>query len=224
LGADRPETAHTRVNLAVNLYLQGRYADAEPFLLTALAGVKRVLGEANTKTAWTYKNLVGNSIARGDYAQADGLTTSATASFGAARLRLGFAGLDRVRASADISPLPGLAVAAARRDKPAAAWQALERNLARGLLDDVAARRLTDQDRQRVQALLEKLDTLDRRIAGLRTMGADADADRRRAEADRDVAQAELVRVLAAPAAKEGVPAGRVYDFAEIQQQLPEDA
>jgi CHAT domain-containing protein/tRNA A-37 threonylcarbamoyl transferase component Bud32 len=223
-GAEHPETTHTRVNLAVNLYHQGRYADAEPFLLTALAGMRRVLGDAHTKTAWTYKNLVGNSIARGDYAQAEGLTTAATASFEAARMRLGFAGLDRVPASEDISPLPGLAVAAARLGKPAAAWQALERNLARGLLDDVAARRLTDQDRQRVQALLEKLDTLDRRIAGLRTFGADADADRHKAEADRDAAQAELVKALAAPVAKEAVSAGRVYDLAEIQQQLPEDA
>jgi serine/threonine protein kinase/CHAT domain-containing protein/tetratricopeptide (TPR) repeat protein len=224
LGAEHPETAHTRVNLAVNLYHQGRYADAEPLLLTALAGMKRVLGEANTKTAWAFKNLIGNSVARGDYAQADGLNSAATASFEAARLRLGFAGLDRVRASEDMSPLPGLAVAAARLSKPAAAWQALERNLARGLLDDVAARQMTDQDRQRLQALLEKLDALDRRIAGLRTMGTDAEADRRKAEVDRDTAQAELVRALAAPVAKQGVPAGRVYDLAEIQQQLPEDA
>jgi len=224
LGADHPDTAHGRVNLAVNLYYQGRYADAEPYLLTALAGERRVLGEAHTKTSWTYKNLIGNSCARGDYAQAEGLSTAAGASFEAARLRLGFAGLDRVRASADISPLPGLAVAAARRDKPAAAWQSLERDLARGLLDDVAARRLTDKDRQHVQALVEKLDTLDKRIAALRILGADAEADRQRAIADRDAAQAELVRALMDPVAKEGVPAGRVYELAEIQKQLPEDA
>ena len=41
--------------------------------------------------AWAYKNLVGNSCARGDYAQAEVLSAAAAASFEAARLRLGFA-------------------------------------------------------------------------------------------------------------------------------------
>ena len=42
---------------------------------------------------------------------------AATASFEAARMRLGFAGLDRARRATDVSPMPGLAVAAARRNK-----------------------------------------------------------------------------------------------------------
>src|SRR5262249_4780006 len=107
--------------------------------------------------------------------------------------------------------------------KPDAAWQALERDLARGLLDDVSASRLSDADRRRVKELLDKIDALDQRIEVSRAAGPAADADRGKAGKDRETAQAELVRLLADPAAKHDVSAGQVYDLADIQRQLSED-
>ena len=129
------------------------------------------------------------------------------------------------RRTAELSPFPALAAAAARGGKPDAAWQALEQNLARGLLDDLAARPLSAEDRGREQELLGRLDLLDRQVAALPAGGdgrgrKTADELRRQ----RDAAQAEFVRFQADLAATYGVAAGEVYDLARIQAQLREDA
>lgn len=221
-GKNHPDTALGRVNLAVDLYHQGKYDAAEPYLEAALDTMRQVLGEGHPNTAWAYKNLIGNACARGDYAKALAFANAATASFEAARLRLGFAGLDRARRADDVSPMEGLIVAAARLGKPEAAWQALESNLARGLLDDLTASRLSDADRQRVLVLVEKIDSLNRRMkvepAGGTKARSTADAR------ERDAEQAELARILADPAAKYGVAGGQVYDLHRIQKQLADDA
>jgi CHAT domain-containing protein len=224
LGDDHPDTAQGRANLAINCYYQGKFDEADRLCREALASYRKVLGESHPETAWAYKNLIGNDCARGDYAGTEALAAAATTTFEAARVRLGFAGLDRVRRAADVSPLPGLAVAAARRGNPLAAWQALEGNLARGLLDELSARRLSDEDRQHELALLETLDRLDRRVEALRHGDATSAADRRKAESERDGALSELVRFQAALAEKGDVAAGRVYDFAQIQKRLPAEA
>jgi CHAT domain-containing protein/tetratricopeptide (TPR) repeat protein len=222
LGKDHPDTAFGRVNLAVDLYHLGKYAAAEPFLQAALESMQKVLGEGHPNTAWTYKNLVGNRCARGDYAGALALSGPASRSFEAARVRLGFAGLDRARRAADISPMPNLAVAAARCNQPLAAWQALESNLARGLLDDLIASRLSAADRNRVQTLFEKLTSLDQQISD--SSAADPKKDRTIVQKERDALQAELVAALASPDVKYGVVEGPVFDLARIQRQLADDA
>jgi CHAT domain-containing protein/tetratricopeptide (TPR) repeat protein len=224
LGEGHPDTATGHGNLSVNLYHQGKYAEAEPHLQKALDIQRRVLGEGHPSTAWTYKNLVGNFCARGEFAKAEALALAAAASFEAARRRISFAGLDRARGAADISPLPALAAVAARGGKPDAAWQTLEQNLARGLLDDLSARPVSAEDSRREQELLGRLDILDRRVAAL-PAGAAADDLRRQ----RDGAQSEFVRFQADLAARYGVAAGQVYNLARIQKawtcaQLREDA
>ncbi|HKB06342.1 MAG TPA: CHAT domain-containing tetratricopeptide repeat protein [Gemmataceae bacterium] len=227
LSPGHPDIAHGETNLSVNLYYQGRFADADPYLRSALEALRKGLGEGHPQTAWTYKSLVGNLCARGDYAGALALAEKAIASFEAARLRLGSSGLDRAQRTPDVSPLPGLSVAAARRDKFAAAWEALERNMARGLLDDLAAHPLSPEDRKLEMALVEKLNLLDRQIDELRTRELKKVADPRKiekAEADRDAAQAELLRFQAGLTAKHGVASGLVYDLARIQKQLPQGA
>jgi CHAT domain-containing protein len=213
-GKDHPDTAMSRVNLAINLYYQGKFAEAEPLLESALETMQKVLGEGHPNTAWAYKNLVGNACARAGYASAMKRYDKATASFEAARLQLGFAGRDRARRTSDISPMSALAVAAARTGRPLEAWQALERNLSRGLLDDWTASRLSDAERMRVQKLLEKTAIVD----------TDAKSPRVRTEQERAAAQAELARMLADPTAKFGVAGGQVYELSRIQKQLPEDA
>jgi CHAT domain-containing protein/tetratricopeptide (TPR) repeat protein len=222
LGPEHPHTTSARVNLALNLHHQGRHAEAGPEFEAALELHRRLLGKGHPRTAGAYKNLVANYCALGEYGKADALAEAAAESFETARLRIGFGGLDRAGGAADLSPLPGLAVAAARRGKFVAAWKALERDLARGLLDDVTARPLTGEDRRREQALLARLNVLDRRVELLRDAGPEA--ERKKAGEDRDAAQAELVRFQAELAARYGMSAGRVYEPDRIQKQLPEDA
>jgi CHAT domain-containing protein/tetratricopeptide (TPR) repeat protein len=224
LGPDHPDTSLGRTNLAVNLYGQGKFDEAAGFLRDALSAFRRWPGERHPNTAWAYKNVVGNACARGDYAGVAAIAAAATSSFEAARLRLGLAGLDRARRTDDISPLPALAVAAARDHRWEAAWDALERNLARGLLDDLAARRLPDEDRQKERTLLEAVDLLDQKVDSIRALGADADSDRHKVEADRETAEAALVRFRAELTDRYGVPAGKVFGLDAIRRQLPEDA
>jgi CHAT domain-containing protein len=224
LGPDHPDTSLGRTNLAVNLFNQGKFNEAEGCARDALAAFRRQPGERHPNTAWAYKNVVGNACARGDYVGIAAIAPAATGSFEAARLRLGLAGLDRARRTDDISPLPALAVAAARDRRWTAAWEDLERNLARGLLDDLAARRLPDDDRQKERALLEAVELLDQKVAALRAQGPNADADLRKMEADCDMAEAALVRFRADLTDRYGVPAGKVFDLDGIRRQLPEDA
>ncbi|HEY1376872.1 MAG TPA: CHAT domain-containing tetratricopeptide repeat protein, partial [Gemmataceae bacterium] len=223
LGEHHPDTARGRANLSVNLFHQGRFDEADRLLRGALAAQRPVLGEGHPSTAWVYKNLLVNCCARGAYAQAAELGPAAGKSFEAARRRISFGGLDRA-ATTSYSPFPALAVVAARGGRPAAAWDALEQSLARGLLDDLAARRVGDEDRRQERELLDRLNLLDRRIDALRGGDDRADADRRKAEADRDAVQVELAQFRAGLADKYGVAAGQVYGLAQIQAQLPEDA
>jgi CHAT domain-containing protein/tetratricopeptide (TPR) repeat protein len=218
-GAGHPDTALGAVNLGINLYNQGRFAEAEGLFKEALAAQRRALGEGHPSTAWAYKSLLLNCCARGDHAQAAALATAAARSFEAARRRIGFSGLERAGRAAEISPFPALAAVAARGARPEAAWEALERNLARGLLDDLTPRPLSPQERRREQELLGRLDLLDRQVAGA-PGGAGVDDLRRR----RDEAQLELVRFQADLAARYGVAAGEVYPLARAQERLPEGA
>jgi CHAT domain-containing protein/tetratricopeptide (TPR) repeat protein len=219
-GAEHPETATARGNLAIIVYFQGRYDEAARLLGESLAAQRRVLGEGHPSTAWTYKNLALCHCAAGDYARAVALAAEAAASFEAARLRTSFSGLERAGRATDLSPLPALAAAAAQVGKPHEAWRALEQDLARGLLDDLAALPLGAADRRREQELLGRLDRLDRQVAA-RPDGDPAADDLRR---QRDAAQAEFVAFQADVAARYGARAGQVYDLARIQGRLPPDA
>jgi CHAT domain-containing protein/tetratricopeptide (TPR) repeat protein len=226
LGAGHPQTATARVNLAVNLHYQGHCDEADRLFREALAAQRRVPGEGHPDTAWTYRNLALCCCARGEHARAAALAADATASFEAARRRVSFAGLDRAGRAADISPLPALAAAAARAGHTKEAWQALEQDLARGLLDDLFARPLSDEDRRREQELLGQLDRLDRQAAA-RAAGPGEDpgglaADELRRQ--RDAARLEFVRFQADVAERYGVAAGQVYDLARIRERLSEQA
>src|SRR5262249_49432631 len=149
-----------------NLYHQGRLAEAERHFKEALAALRRAVGEGHPRTAWAYKSLLLNCCARGDHAQAAALAAAAARSFEAARRRVSARGPDPAGRVAEISPFPALAAVAARAGRPEEAWHAIERNLARGLLDDLVARTLSAEDRRREQELLGRLDVLDRRVAG----------------------------------------------------------
>jgi CHAT domain-containing protein len=216
-GEGHADTAVARVNLAVNLHDQGKYDEAEGLFREALEAQRQSLGEGHPSTSWTYRNLALCGCARGEYARVAALTTAAAASFETARRRIGFGGLERAGRSADISPLPALAAAAARGGQPEVAWKLYEQDLARGLLDDLSARPLANADRSRERQILARLDDLDRRSP---SPAAGSDELRRL----REDARAEFVRFQADVAARYGVAAGEVYELARIQEHLPEDA
>jgi tetratricopeptide (TPR) repeat protein len=164
LGEGHPDTAQSYNNLAANLRAQGKYAEAQPLVQRALDLRRRLLGEDHPDTIWSYNNLASNFHARGEYARAEAMWTAAARGFEAARLRISFAGLDRAPFTADHSPLPGLAACLARAGKASDAWQRLETNQARGLLDDLSARLrrpLNAQEVIREQELIGRLRLLD---------------------------------------------------------------
>jgi CHAT domain-containing protein/tetratricopeptide (TPR) repeat protein len=227
LGADHPFTAQSYSNLALNLSRQQRYAAATPFYEKALAVRRQALGENHPDTTRSYLNLARNLWALGRFPEAEKHWRAAAQSFEAARLRVQFTGLERAPFAAERSPLLGLAACAARAGKVEDAWQHCEAHLARGLLDDLAARPLTADEQTRQQELRGKLTRLDRQIAALlstkaarATGGADVDE----LQKQRSTWQAALTQFEAELAARYDLAAGAVYDRERIQKCLPADA
>ncbi len=163
LGEDHPETAQSYSNVAINLDAQGDYAQAQPLHEKAVAINRRVLSRGHPQSAECDNNLAGNLAAQGEYAEARDRSLGAVEGQDAARLRVAFAGLERGMAGK--SAHPALAAVQARLGRPAQAWQALEEDLGRGLLDELAARRderLTPAERDRLHQLMTELEGLDR--------------------------------------------------------------
>jgi CHAT domain-containing protein/Tfp pilus assembly protein PilF len=225
-----PLTGRGRNNLAANLRAQGKYAEAQPVLEQALTILRQGLGEGHPDTASVCINVASNLHAQGKYAEAEERATEAARGYEAARLSLSFAGLERATFASERSPLPLLAALLARKGKPAEAWRRLEEGLARGLLDDLAARQgrpLSEKERRREEELVGRLQLLDRQLTALLAGQERAEARRKqvawlhdaRGEAQRqlDEQEAELAR-------KYGPVAGQVHDLARVQARLPEDA
>src|SRR5262249_8993520 len=145
---DHPQTATSYNNLAYNLKDQGKYAAAQPLYEKALEIYRRLLGDDHPYTATSYRNVAGNLNSQGKSLEARARWLSAVKSQDAARLGVAFSGLER--AGTVKSPRSALAAVLARLGQPAEAWQALEEDLGRGLLDELAARqdwRLAPGDR-----------------------------------------------------------------------------
>jgi tetratricopeptide (TPR) repeat protein len=230
LGERHPLTASTSKNLAYNLAAQGKHPAAQALYEEALAICLGVLGENHPDTADSYNNLSAVLSARGQYAEAEKAAAQAARGYEAARLLVGFAGLDRARFATKRSPLPRLAALLARNGKPAAAWDQLQSNLARALLDEIAARHtwaLTPDDRRQQDQLVGRIHLLDQQIAALLGSREPGDAARQQAaklQEERAQAHAQLGTLATALAKKYHPVEGQVYDRQRIQQRLPDDA
>jgi tetratricopeptide (TPR) repeat protein len=219
LGDNHPDTADSYNSVAGVLAAQGRYAEAVPLFKKALDIARRALGENNRGTAGNYNNVAFALQAQGRYAEAETYWRSAARALEAARLSRAVTGFERA-ITYDLYSHLGLAVCLARQGKPDEAWRAAESGLARGLLDDLAARvapaASADQERRgREQAL--RLEQLDRLLLPLLTARTPSAADRKR--------QAELTRertLLQDEMAREGaeLARGAVLSLEKIQQQL----
>jgi CHAT domain-containing protein/Tfp pilus assembly protein PilF len=223
-GEEHPKTAQARLNVAMSLAAQRRFADAEPVVRRALATYRATLGEAHPTTSRTWAGLADILHSQGRYDDASDAGRAAVRSFETARLRVSFAGLGRV-SFAKYSPLPGLVCCLARTGRAEEAWRFREAGLARGLLDEVAAReaRPIDADeRRRERDLIDRLDRLDRRLAALDGPGSDP-APANAARRERDALLAEFTRFEAELAERHGVAAGQVFDLGRVQRQLADD-
>jgi CHAT domain-containing protein/Flp pilus assembly protein TadD len=223
LGPRHPHTAFGYNNVACNLGAQGRAQEAEPLFRQALALREQVLGPRHPDTVLSCSNLAGNLQSQGRAQEAEPFWHTGADGFEAARLRLTASALDKA-AALPIQPHLGLAVCRARLGRPGDAWAAAEAGLARGLLDDLAARTAVpadadtlDRDRQRAA----RLDALDRLLTPLLTREKLADADRRRRDEllkERQGLDDEVARAAVERSGK------AVQKLAEVQAALAADA
>ncbi len=124
---------------------------------------------------------------------------------------------------------PALAAVLARLGQPAEAWQSLEEDLGRGLLDELAARqdrRLSPAERARLRELTAALEQLDRLVE---TTPKDLDQAERAKRFEELKHQRELASIALGEFQTKlvqdyGALAGQVARLNEIQAALPADA
>jgi tetratricopeptide (TPR) repeat protein len=224
---DHPDTAFSYSNLAANLKAQGKYAAAQPLYEKALEIRRRLLTDNHAQTGQSYHYLGHNLEAQGKYAEALAQWTRAVRSLDAARLQVAFVGLDR--AATEDTVRPDLAAVLARLGQPVQAWQSLEEDLGRGLLDELAARqdrRLAPGDRARLRELMADLERLEKLAE---TTPKDLDqAGRAQRFADlkrqRELASIALGEFQTKLVQDNGPLAGQAAQLKEIQAALPADA
>jgi tetratricopeptide (TPR) repeat protein len=228
LGDDHPDTAQSYNNVAFILNAQGKYAAAQPLYEKALGIYRRLLTDDHPDTARSYSNLAGNLKAQGKYVDARDRWLRAVKSLDAARLRVAFAGLERAGGTKD--PVrPALAAVLARLGEPAEAWQALEEDLGRGLLDELVARqegRLSPLERSRFRELTAEAEKLDKLVEAMPKDLAQAERAKRLEELKRrrDLASIALGEFQAQFLQDHGPLAGQVARLDQIQNNLPDAA
>jgi CHAT domain-containing protein len=229
-GENSLQTASSYNNLALNFGLQAKYAQAEPLLRKALAINRQVSGRNASSTAYAESCLANNLHEQGKYAEAEQLAAAAERRFEADRLHSAFTGRERVAFGGLKSPPSLLPALLARNRKPGEAWRHLEASLARGLLDDLSARRSgsgTPDERRQAQHLVSQIHLLDKQITAL--LGAKDAGEKHRDKAaqlqkQRDRLQDRLIDFEANLARKYGPAAGQVYGLKDIQPHLPREA
>jgi tetratricopeptide (TPR) repeat protein len=224
---DHPDTAVSYNNLAANLNAGGRYPQAQPLYEKALEIRRRLLSDDHPDTADSYNNLAYNLSAQGKYLEARDRWRNAVKGLEAARLGVAFTGMER--ATTKQSARLAVAAVLARLGQPAEAWQALEEDLGRGLLDELAARkeaRLNANERERIRELIAELERLDK-LAESTPKDLDNAGRAKRFEElkhRRELASIALGELHTKVVQAHGALAGQVARLNEIQAALPADA
>jgi tetratricopeptide (TPR) repeat protein len=227
LGDGHPHTATSYNNLACILSAQGKHAQAQRLLEKALEIDRRSLTDDHLYTALSDHNLAGILHAQGKYREAQEQWLRAVNCLDVARLRVAFSGLERARA--EVPARPALAAVLARLGQPAEAWQTLEGDLGRGLLDELMARqeqRITPAERARLRELTATWDRLDRMVETTPRDLGEAERVKRFDEwkHQRELASIALGEFQARLVHDHGALAGQVARLNEIQAALPPDA
>jgi hypothetical protein len=181
LGDDHADTASGYNSVAANLDAQDKYAQAQPLYEKALDITRKVLGDQHPQSTLNYSNLAVNLHAQGKHAEALATLDRATRSYECRRL-IAARGLERSVAANSHSPYPLMGALMARQGRSADAWIALERDLARGLLDQLAERRagtLPPDEQRRYDALTDRLAAIGPRILFLLTRTQRSDAEQK---------------------------------------------
>jgi tetratricopeptide (TPR) repeat protein len=225
---DHPNSAKSYENVAANLNAQGKYAAAQPLCEKALEINRRLLSDDHPETARSYNNVAASLNAQGKYLEARDQRLSAVRSLDKARLRVAFTGMERAGGAKE-SLRPALAAVLARLGQLAEAWQPLEEDLGRGLLDELDARedrRLTPVERARLRELTTALERLDRLVETTPKELDQAERAKRFAELtrQRELASIALGEFQTKLVQDHGALAGQVAKLNEIQAALPGDA
>jgi len=215
--------------LGRNLHAQGKYLEAEPYLLKAKDMWARVAGTDERRTLPSAKIVARNYWVQGRYREAEVVLTEAADVFERGRRRGAGRALDRASPAEVFTPLPWLAVCLARRGAAGAAWQRLEQGLARSLDDELSLQRIrpTDEARQRVRDLNDKLKDITKWLSARKPASAATDPKRAAAaesQWQRARLEAELLRLRAESALEVSAAAAEPYGLPRIQAQLPEDS
>jgi len=221
------QLANTMNEQAETLYPQGKYALAQPLFEKALEIRRRLLTDDHPDAANSYSNLAYNLNAQGKYLEARDQWLRAVKSLDKARLRVAFTGLER--AGSDRPERPTLAAVQARLGQPAEAWQTLEEDMGRGLLDELAARqdrRLAFAERARLRELTTELEQLDKLVETAPKGLEQAERAKRFEDLKR---QRELTSIALGEfqtklVKDHGALAGEVARLSEVQAALPADA
>jgi tetratricopeptide (TPR) repeat protein len=221
LGEQHPLTAMSFNSLAFNLDALGKYVDAQALYQKALEVRRERLGEQHPDTAVSYNNLAFNLNAQGKFGDARPFVTRAASSYEAARLNFGIRGLDRAVFGGNFSPYALLAATEARLQNPVGAWQAAEKNLARGLGDEIAASRktaFTKEERTRRVDLASRLNALQPEVLRLVSQKDPTDDERKalaRIQAERTTLETELTDLAVRLSQREVAP------LSEVQGSIP---
>ncbi len=223
-----PDTASSYNNVAANLQAQGKYAAAQPLYEKALEIRRHFLTDDHPDTSRSYHSLAFNLNAQGKYLEARDRLLSAVKSLDTARLPVAFTGLERIGLR-EGGPRPGLAAVLARLGQPAEAWQYLEEDLGRGLLDELYARhdrRLAPGERTRLRELTIELERLDKLVESTPKNLDQAERAKRFEELkrQRELASIALGEFQSKLDQEYGALAGRIATLPEIQAALPADA
>jgi len=223
---DHPSTASSYNGVAGNLNAQGKYAQAEPLFEKALEIRRRLLTDDHPESAVSYNVLASNLAAQGKYVEARDRWLRAVKSQDTARLRVAFTGLER--AGTLRSMRPALAAVLARLGEPAEAWQPMEEDLGRGLLDELAARqdrRLTPAERARLRELTAELERLDKLVESTPKSLDQVERAKRFEDLkrQRELASIALGEFQTKLVQDYGPLAGQVARLNEIQAALPAD-
>jgi tetratricopeptide (TPR) repeat protein len=222
---DHPDTAIIYNNVARIIGAQGKYAQAQPLFEKALEIRRRLLTDEHPTTARGYDNLAGNLSAQGKYLEARDQWLRGVKSLDSARLAAAFTGLER--AGTRQFTRAALAAVLARLGQPAEAWQRLEEDLGRGLLDELAARdqRLKPGERASLRELIAELERLDKLVESTPKNLDQAERARRFEDLKRQRALASIAlgEFQTKLVADYGPLAGQVATLNEIQAALPAD-
>jgi CHAT domain-containing protein/Tfp pilus assembly protein PilF len=228
LGEEHSDTAGSYRNLAYNLQGEGKFTEAEQEVRKALGSFRKIHGEGHLDTAESYSALANILYLQGKFVEAEKTWFAAADSFTSARLRVGATGLDRMRKTADASPLPDLAAVLARNGKFEEAWQRFEESLAHGTWDDLCARlRRPPAEQAKQDEFIAQLAYLDKLIEKTASAAAlDPEQQKKRSDLlTRRLRLQDQLNDFARQLEKTYGPiGGRAFQRQEVQASLPADA